>query len=117
MKKTVRQYHSAWIAAAETGEITWETASMLMEAFDLGVAETEGVLRNGDRLSRSVVEDAIQAKNDTFQYLENRGEAITFPPTSLKNKERCDEVNIEISQTVNFKAMNLHTQLKTSGTK
>lgn len=117
MKKTVRQYHSAWIAAAETGEITWETASMLIEAFDLGIAETEEALRNGVRLSHSILDEAIQAKNDTFQYIENRGEAVSFPPTSNHNKERCDEINIEISQTVNFKAMNLHKQLKTSGTK
>ncbi|MEZ8329179.1 hypothetical protein AB6C40_14985 [Vibrio splendidus] len=117
MKNTVRQYHSAWIAAAEVGEITWETASMLMEAFDLGVSETEEVLRNGNHLSRSVSDEAMQTKNDTFQHLENRGKTISFPPTSLQNKERCDEVNIEISQTVNFKARNLHTQLKTSDTK
>ncbi|CAK2344004.1 conserved hypothetical protein [Vibrio crassostreae] len=112
MKKTILRYHSTWIAAAEVGEITWETASMLIEAFDLGVCETEEILRNGVVHSPSIAEQAIEIKNDTFQYLENIGKPIKFPPARLQDNERCDEVVIEISETVNFKARNRNKQLK-----
>lgn len=43
--------------------------------------------------------------------LENIGKPIKFPPARLHN-ERCDEVVIEISETVNFKARNRNKQLK-----
>ncbi|CAH6818729.1 conserved hypothetical protein [Vibrio chagasii] len=112
MKKTILRYHSTWIAAAELGEITWETASMLIEAFELGVCETEEILRNGVVHSPSISEQAIEIKNDTFQYLENIGKPIKFPPVRLQDNERCNEVVIEISETINFKARNRHKQLK-----
>lgn len=108
----MRQYHSAWIAAAEAGEITWETASMLMEAFELGVTETAEALRNSVVSVCSLSDEAIQTKNDSFQYVRNKGKSIKFPPSSLNRETRCAEINKEISQTVNFKSRKLHASLK-----
>ncbi|MDH5935623.1 hypothetical protein L8R84_05645 [Vibrio splendidus] len=112
MKNTILRYHSTWIAAAEDGEITWKTASMLIEAFDLGVSETEEILRNSVVHSPSISEQSIEIKNDTFQYLENIGKPIKFPPVRLQDNGRFDKVVVEISETINFKARNRHKQLK-----
>lgn len=90
----IRKYHASWIEAAERGEISWETASMLMEAFELGIAE-----------------EGIKIKNDSFQYIRNIGKEVSYPPSGIHHKHRVDEIEKELTSTINFGSRRLHAEL------
>ena len=111
MMSVNRKYYSSWIAAAERGDINWETASMLIEAFELGIAECVEALTTTNKSAPQIAEEAIQIKNDTNQYLKNIGKEVSYPPSGLHHKLRIDEIENELISTINFGSRRLHCAL------
>ncbi|EKA5635934.1 hypothetical protein OKZ62_001838 [Vibrio navarrensis] len=107
-----RHYHATWIAAAERGEISWQTVSMLIEAFELGIAELTEALSTGEKSPAQLANEAIQVKNDTFQYLINLNKDISYPPSSHSvDKHRVKEIEQILQSTVNFQSRRQHSEL------
>ncbi|CAH1590398.1 conserved hypothetical protein [Vibrio jasicida] len=111
MMNVIKKYHASWIEAAERGEISWETASMLMEAFELGIAECVEALSTTNKSATQIAEEGIKIKNDSFQYIRNIGKEVSYPPSGIHHKHRVDEIEKELTSTINFGSRRLHAEL------
>ncbi|MEZ8733853.1 hypothetical protein [Vibrio sp. 10N.239.312.D08] len=112
MMNASRKYHASWIEAAERGEISWETVTMLIEAFELGVAECVEELSLTNKSATQVADEALKIKNDTFQYIQNVGKEISYPPSGLNRMYRIGEIVNELGSTINFCSRRIHSDLR-----
>ncbi|WP_300500473.1 hypothetical protein [Marinobacter sp.] len=85
-----------WIDLASKGEISWETASLLINAFELGVAELSEEISRPDLGKR-----AYRQVADVNAYLELQGHKIFYPGCS-KDSESWRNVANEVKAISNF---------------
>lgn len=98
IQKRVLANVSSWVDLAEKGEITWEQASIMVNSFELGMAEfaEEAGLPK-------VQEEAYQVIADTNKYIELRGQLACYPPNS-KDFRSMKVISRDIQSTVNLKS-------------
>ena len=106
IKDRVLNQAANWLVLAEKGQISYETASLLVNAFELGMAEF------AEETSQSIVhQQAYDQVQDVNQYLKNIGQTVVHPSFST-DLESSNRIASEIRSTVNFKSRALHKKAK-----
>lgn len=103
--RVVRQ-SAIWIGLAQAGKISYQTASLLINTFELGMAEF------AEEVELQIVhKKAYQKTQDVNLYIQNQGEMTQYPPC-VCNDNLQNEIASTISRTCNFKSRLLHKKLQ-----
>ncbi|MEZ8029257.1 hypothetical protein [Enterovibrio norvegicus] len=112
LENRIREYHATWIAAAKKGMMSFESASMLIDAFELGAAEalesqTEGA--TPVQISDTFIKQAA----DSRQFISNSGGSNRWAPCrSNVDSALILSVKNELETTVNFRSRAIHASVK-----
>ncbi|NOI26718.1 hypothetical protein [Vibrio mediterranei] len=107
----IRDYHAQWIAAAEKGLINYDVAMMLIDAFELGIAEARESVIRGEDIS-TIAESAIKQNADTRQWLTSKGFTISYAPSQVvvEPMAEVEQISSELSKIVNMRSRTLHNK-------
>lgn len=97
-----------WVDLARKGEISWDTVSLLINAFELGIAELSEELDRNDQAQR-----ASEQVADVNRYLKGLGHEIIYPPFSHDKASVSDLID-QIKKTINFSSRRIHQRVKSA---
>lgn len=111
VKDRVVKQAAIWLDVAQKGGISYETASLLINAFELGMSEMAEALN-----SDSGATEAYAQVADVNQYIKSLGKDVVFPPNSY-DAGSVAQIEDSIRAVVNFSSRSLNKSIRDLGGK
>jgi len=106
IKERVIGNAARWIALVDKGEITWEQVSLLVNAFELGMAEMAS-----ETGATHLGYEACKYTQDVNQYIKNKSGSKNNIPFCM-DVDAVDLIKTDLQSTLNFRSRRICADVK-----